>query len=146
MAYLSDLTPIYAANGLGPIERDLSNGGVDAGDGRPISIRGTAFTKGLGMSAPAAAIYRLGTKCTSFSAQVGVDDSSTSGAGTVRFQVIVDGDVLFDSQNVDGTMPAMLVTVDLTGKHRLKLLVTNADDGNALDRASWGDAKVECDP
>jgi alpha-galactosidase len=145
-AYLSDLTPIYAANGLGPIEHDLTNGGVDSGDGKPISIRGTAFPKGMGMSAPAAAIYRLGQKCTSFSAQVGVDDSSTGGAGTVRFQVIVDGDVLFDSQNVDGMMPAMPVTVDLTGKRRLKLLVTNADDGNALDRASWGDAKVECDP
>jgi len=60
--------------------------------------------------------------------------------------VIVDGDVAFDSQNVNGTAAAMPVNVDLTGKRRLKLLVTNADDGNALDRASWGDAKVECDP
>jgi alpha-galactosidase len=146
MAYLSDLTPIYAANGLGPVERDTSNGGSDPGDGKPITIRGTAFPKGLGLSAPSALIYRLGQKCTSFSAQVGVDDSSTGGAGTVRFQVIVDGDVAFDSQNVNGTAAAMPVNVDLTGKRRLKLLVTNADDGNALDRASWGDAKVECDP
>ena len=26
------------------------------------------------------------------------------------------------------------------------LLVTNAGDGSALDRASWGDAKVDCAP
>jgi len=146
MAYLSDLTPIYAANGLGPVERDTTNGSSDPGDGKPITIRGTPFMKGLGLSAPSAIIYRLGQKCTSFSAQVGVDDSSTGGVGTVRFQVIVDGEVLFDSQNLDGTMPAMPVNVDLTGKRRLKLLVTNADDGSSLDRASWADAKVECDP
>jgi hypothetical protein len=24
--------------------------------------------------------------------------------------------------------------------------VTNADDGNSLDRAAWADAKVECEP
>jgi hypothetical protein len=60
--------------------------------------------------------------------------------------VIADGEMLFDSQNVSGTTPAMAVTVDLTGKRRLKLLVTNADDGNSLDRAAWADAKVECDP
>ena len=146
MAYLSDLTPIYAANGLGQVERDMTNGSSDPGDGKPIAIRGTSFMKGLGLSAPSAIIYRLGGKCTSFSAQVGVDDSSTGGVGTVRFQVIVDGEVLFDSQNVDGMMAAMPVNVDLTGKRRLKLLVTNADDGTSLDRASWGDAKVECDP
>ena len=45
-----------------------------------------------------------------------------------------------------GTAPPVAVDVSLTGKRRLKLLVTNADDGSALDRASWGDAKVECEP
>jgi len=145
-AFLSDLTPIYAANGLGPVERDHANGGSEEGDGPDIKIRATTFARGIGMSAPAAVIYRLGGKCTSFSAQVGVDDSSSSGAGTVRFKVFADGEMLFDSQNMNGTAPAMAVNVSLTGKKRLKLLVTNADDGNALDRASWGDAKVECEP
>jgi alpha-galactosidase len=145
-AFVSDLTPIYAANGLGPVERDLSNGASDAADGAPIKLRGTTFTKGLGMSGPSAVIYRLGGKCTRFSAQVGVDDSSTAGMGTVRFSVIADGESLFDSGNVNGTMPAVAVDVSLAGKRRLKLLVTNADDGSALDRASWADAKVECEP
>src|SRR4029079_17368363 len=47
-AFLSDQTPIYAANGLGPVERDTNNGATAAGDGTPIKIRGTAFDKGLG--------------------------------------------------------------------------------------------------
>ena len=36
------------------------------------------------------------------------------------------------------------VNVDLTGKRRLRLLVTNAGDGSSFDRASWGDARVDC--
>jgi alpha-galactosidase len=147
-AYLSELTPIYATNGLGPFERDRSNGATDPGDGQPIRIRGTEFARGLGVAAPSSLIYRLGGKCTSFSAQVGVDDSSAS--GTVRFQVLVDDQtfvdkVVFDSMNVTATSPAASVQVDVTGKRRIKLLVTNAGDGSALDRASWGEAKVECE-
>jgi alpha-galactosidase len=144
-AYLSDATPIYAANGLGPIERDTNNGATAPGDGATISIRGQSFSRGLGMAAPAAVIYRLGRKCSRFSAQVGVDDA-TAGQGSVRFQVIADGEVLFDSMNLTGASPAMAVDVDLTGRRRLKLFVSNAGDGSAQDRASWGDAKVECDP
>jgi alpha-galactosidase len=144
-AYLSDSTPTYAANGLGPVERDTSNGASDPGDGMPIKIRGQSFSKGLGVSAPSAVIYRLGGQCTAFSATVGVDDSA-NGAGTVVFQVWADGEKLFDSGTVTGTSPAMPIGLDLTGKRRLKLLVTNAGDGSALDRASWGDLRVDCTP
>ena len=147
--YLSELTPIYATNGLGPFERDRANGATDPNDGPPIRIRGTEFPRGLGVAAPSSIVYRLDRKCTSFTAQVGVDDSSA--AGTVRFQVFVDGtsfvdQLAYDSMNVTTTSPAGSVQVDLTDKRRLKLLVTNAGDGTALDRASWGDAKLECQP
>ena len=144
-AYLSDQTPIYAANGLGPIEHDTNNGATAAGDGTAIKIRAQSFAKGLGMAAPGAVIYRLGAKCSRFTAQVGVDDA-TNGTGSARFQVLADGEMLFDSMNLTGTSPAMSIDVSLVGKRRLKLLVTNADDGSAQDRADWGDAKVECDP
>ena len=90
-------------------------------------------------------IYRLGGQCSRFTAVVGLDATSTGGAGTVRFQVFADGDMLFDSATMTGTA-SMPVDVSLVGKRRLKLLVTNAEDGSALDRASWGDAKVECEP
>ena len=60
--------------------------------------------------------------------------------------MIADGEMLFDSMTVNGRRPPTAVDVSLVGKRRLKLLVTNADDGTAQDRASWGDAKVECDP
>ena len=98
------------------------------------------------MSAPAAVIYRLGGKCSSFSAQVGVDDSSTRRLGRSASRSSPTARRCSTAARWTATAPAMAVNVSLTGKRRLKLLVTNADDGNALDRASWGDAKVECEP
>jgi alpha-galactosidase len=145
--YLSDLQWTYAANGLGPVERDQSNGASAAGDGTTISIRGTTFSKGLGMDGPAMVIFRLAKACQTFSATVGVDDS-TNGAGTVGFQVWADRDTtpLFDSGVVSGTSDPVPIQVDVTGKRRLRLVVTNGGDGSAEDRASWGNAQLACSP
>src|SRR4029077_544616 len=99
---------------------------------------GHTVAKGAGVAPPSAVIYRLGGQCTSFSATVGVDDSA-NGSGSVVFQVWADGGKLFDSGTLTGASPGEAVQVDLTGRRRLKLLVTNAADGSALDRASWGD-------
>ncbi len=150
---VSDLTWTYQANGLGPVEKDMSNGFSEAGDGAPISILGTPYAKGLGMAAPAAVIYRLNKKCTRFTATVGVDDSA-HGQGSIVASVWAQGGPddawtnLFTSPtltNVDGANAmAAPVDVDLTGMRRLKLVVTNAGDGAAWDRASWGSPQLVC--
>jgi alpha-galactosidase len=104
-----------------------------------------AFAKGLGVAAPSLVIYRLGGACTTFSATAGVDDSA-NGNGSVVFQVWGDDTLLYDSGPVTGATEAKTINADVTGKRRLRLLVTNAGDGSSLDRASWADAKVECAP
>jgi alpha-galactosidase len=146
---VSDLTWTYAANGLGPVEKDLSNGFSEAGDGTPISLMGTAYTKGLGVAAPAAVIYRLNKNCTAFTADVGIDDS-TNGQGSVVFQVWADRMTtpLYDSGTITGGQgenPAVKhISVDVTGVRRLKLMVNNAGDGASWDRASWGNPQLVC--
>jgi alpha-galactosidase len=140
--YVSDLVWTYAANGLGPVEKNTANGASAAGDGAPITLGGTSFTKGLGVTAPSLVIYRLGRACTTFSATVGLD-AEAQGSGSVVFQVWADGDQLFDSGVLTGTATAS-VQVDVSGKQRLRLLVTNGGDGSSWDRASWGDAKLDC--
>ena len=142
--HVSDLVWTYAANFLGPVEKDTSNGASAAGDGVPITLGGTSFTKGLGVTAPSLVIYRLGKACTSFGATVGLD-AEAQGNGSVVFQVWADGDQLFDSGVLTGTATAP-VQVDVSGKQRLRLLVTNGGDGSSWDRASWGDAKLDCVP
>jgi hypothetical protein len=43
VTYLSDLTWDSATNGWGPVERDKSNGGLSAGDGRSITLNGVTY-------------------------------------------------------------------------------------------------------
>jgi alpha-galactosidase len=147
-AYLSELTWTYAANGLGPAEVDQSNGGRTAADGKPLSLRGQTFAKGLGVSAGSKIIYRLAKRCSTFSAVVGVDDTA-NGGGSVRFQVIADGEILYpsvESPPITGQDAPQEINVDVRGKHRLTLLVTSAGDGALNDRADWADAKLTCTP
>ena len=142
-AWASDVTWTYASNGLGPVEKDMSNGGSKAHDGKPLTLQGKTYAKGLGVSGPSAIVYRLGKVCTAFTADVGVD-AETMGKGSVVFHVLVDDVEKFNSGTVAGTTPAQSVNVDLTGASRLRLLVTNAGDGSANDRADWARAQIVC--
>jgi hypothetical protein len=45
---VSDLPFLSATNGWGPVERDMSVGGNQAGDGKTITLNGVQYTKGLG--------------------------------------------------------------------------------------------------
>lgn len=141
---LSDLTPIYAANGLGPVERDQNNGVTAPGDGAPISVGGTVFERGLGMAAPTKLLYRLGGACTRFRATAGLDDM-TAGRGSVVFHVFADGEALFTSEVLTAGTAAATIDVDVTGAQRLELRVTNAMDGTSWDRASLGAPELDCE-
>jgi len=144
-ASLSDVEWTYAANGEGPVERDQSNGASAPGDGKTLSLQGNKYAKGLGVASGSMIIYRLAGVCTSFSADVGIDDE-TSGRGSVDFQMWADSDPmpLFDSLVVTATSAVQHVSVDLTGKKRLKLLVTGAGDGPTWDHADWAGAAIVC--
>jgi alpha-galactosidase len=50
-SYASDLPRLSSSNGWGPIEKDTSVGESKEGDGRPITIGGAVFAKGLGAHA-----------------------------------------------------------------------------------------------
>lgn len=143
--FLSALTPTYASNYWGPVERDQSNGEQLLGDGKPLSIAKQAFAKGIGVHAGSLIRYRLGGRCSSFTAQVGVDDDVT-GAGSVRFTVFADGEQLADSGVMKSGQASKAISVNVTGKHELKLLASNADDGNDYDHGDWADARVACEP
>jgi len=139
-SFLSDLPWIYAANGLGPVDRDQSN---SASGATPLSLRGTTYAKGIGVAGPSSVVIRLKRACTTFSATIGVDDKAR-GNGSVSFQVWADGSKLFDSNVLTGSSNPLPVRVDVTGKRRLKLLVTTGGDGSGFDYADWADAQLDC--
>jgi hypothetical protein len=148
--YLSDLPFAAERNGLGPVERDLTNGQAAAGDGRGIAIRRATYGKGLGMFAPAEVSFALGGRCTTLIADVGVDDEAGLDVarqrvgGTVGFGVTGDGVTLVETGTLNTLTPARVVEVDVRGVDVLTLRVTDGGDGTQNDRASWGDARLLC--
>jgi hypothetical protein len=150
--YLSDRPWLAATNGDGPVERDLANGGAAAGDGRGIALRRVTYGKGLGTHAAGEVSFDLGTGCTSFAADVGVDDEAgldvarQRSGGTASFVVLGDGAVLAESGTLGVRTPARTLRVDVTGVRTLTLRTTDAGDGSQHDHASWGDARIQCVP
>lgn len=140
---LSDLSWTSATGGWGPVERDRSNGEQAAGDGRTLTIGGTAYAKGLGTHAPSEITYHLGGVCTSLGVDVGVDDESV-GQGSVRFQIWRDGTLAADSGVRTAADAPRHLSADLRGGTALRLVVTDGGDGTAYDHADWADAKLAC--
>ncbi|MFD3536299.1 endo-alpha-N-acetylgalactosaminidase family protein [Streptomyces sp. NPDC058664] len=142
-SWASDLDWTSATNGWGPVERDLSNGETGTGDGSPLRIGGVTYTKGLGSHAPARIRYYLGGRCTSLTAQVGVDDVQTA-RGSVRFSVLADGAEKVKSPVLKATDGAWSLTADVTGASYVDLVADDGGDGNGNDHADWGDARFRC--
>ncbi|MFD9503873.1 endo-alpha-N-acetylgalactosaminidase family protein [Streptomyces sp. NPDC060035] len=142
-SWASDLDWTASENGWGPVERDLSNGGTGAGDGTPLKIGGAVYEKGLGTHAPAKVRYYLGGKCTSFTAEVGVDDVQTS-RGSVRFSVTADGTQKVTSPVLKAADTAWQLQADVTGAKYVELAVADGGDDNGNDHADWGSARFHC--
>jgi alpha-glucosidase len=142
-AYLSDLNPFNNFNSVGPLERDMSNGGGAAGDGGPLTIEGRTFAKGLGGNAHSEQAYYLGGRCSTLDAVVGVDDE-VGAAGTVVFQVWADDRKLFDSGRLTGGDRGVGASVPLGGVEELKLVMADSGDHIDDDHGDWAAARVDC--
>ncbi len=141
--YLSDLTPAAATNHWGPVELDQSNGEQGAGDGGPLTIDGVVYPKGLGVHAPSTVTYEIDT-CSMFRASIGLDDE-VGDNGTVVFEVLGDGGLLYQSPVILGADAPLDIAVDIDGVTTLMLRVTDAGDNVYWDHADWGDARITCD-
>ncbi|MCX4552599.1 MULTISPECIES: NPCBM/NEW2 domain-containing protein [unclassified Streptomyces] len=142
-SYLSDLPAVSSSNGWGPVEKDTSNGETKAGDGSPITINGIVYAKGLGVHAPSAVEYYAGGACSKVSAQVGVDDE-TGIKGTVTFEIWADGTKVASTGVLTNVDFAHSISADVSGAQVVRLVVTDAGDGNDSDHADWADAKLSC--
>lgn len=109
-------------------------------DGRPLTIGGVTYPKGLGVHAYCALRYDLGGRFASFRSWIGIDDEvrRMKAKGAVVFVVNVDGEERYRSPLVRGLEPARrLPAIDLTGAKTLELVVEFGDDSHAGDRADW---------
>ncbi|MET3804067.1 beta-galactosidase GanA [Nakamurella sp. UYEF19] len=140
---VSDLPFLSATNGWGPVERDESNGENKAGDGKPITMRGTVYAKGLGTNSPSDVQIYLAGGCSRFTATVGVDDE-VGGAATVTFSVVLDGKVLTTTPVLKGGGATAVLDVPVTGGQVMELVVGDGGDGNGNDHADWANPTLTC--
>lgn len=63
----------------------------------------------------------------------------------VGFEVWTDGENLYDSGMMTGTVPARRVGVPLNGRLTLRLFVSAAGDNVHGDHASWAGASFRCE-
>jgi hypothetical protein len=139
--YLSDLSWSSASNDFGPVEKDMSNGGPLAGDGAPLTLNGTTYYKGVGVHANSDIVYNLGGNYSTFLTDVGVDDEVGT-QGAVVFQIWVDAVKVYDSGVMTGASPTQVVSLDVTGKQSMELVVSPAGNDNAYDHADWAGARL----
>ena len=142
--FVSDQPWTYMSNELGPVERNMSNGGQGAGDGRTVTLNGVSYAKGLGGYAPSAVEFRLDPGCSNFTADIGVDDE-VGNRGSVKFQVWGDGHKLYESGVMTGASATDNATVNITGVRSLRLELV-AVDSTTSDSADWANARVTCPP
>ncbi len=108
-------------------------------DGHGLAIDGKAFRAGLGTHANGELLVRV-NGATRFRAMVGLDDE-VGERGSVEFEVVGDGEVMWRSGVVHGGDAAKAVDLDLTGVEQLALVVADGGDGIDYDHADWADAR-----
>ena len=140
--YISSLTWASATTGYGTI------GINQTVNGNTITLRGTTYAKGIGTHAVSQIVYKLNGQYSSFVSDVGVDDEENGkGIGSVDFQVIGDGKVLFDSGVVTNNSPVVHINVSVAGVQQLTLLATNGVAGSIdYDHADWAGARLISTP
>lgn len=140
VVYVSDLHPSHLRT-EGMLHRPWPVR-MDAGvAGKPLSVSGRRFDKGIGCHSYTELAYSIDQAYESFVATIGVDDFVRP-RGSVVFRVVGDGKVLFDSGAVTGRDDARDVIVDVRGIKTLTLIVDYGRDLDLSDHAVWGDARL----
>lgn len=122
---LSSLAITAFENESGPVERDMSNGGGNPGDGRRMRIAGTEYDTGLGVSTPSRVVIRLGGGASRLKVEVGIDDETPDTHAVAR--VLADGREVA-SNDLHAGQPATVLDIDLAGTDVLEL-ITEPQEG-----------------
>ncbi len=134
---LTELEPMAHWQGSGALALDRSVGCTT------LQIGDRAFDRGFGTHAASEVVFDLGQGYERFEAWVGIDAMKLhSATASAVFRVFADQSVVFDSGVMRGDTPARRVSVALAGVRELKLVVTDAGDGNKDDYADWADARL----
>jgi alpha-galactosidase len=119
----------------------------NARGGKPMSLVGKPYTRGLYCHAASRVVVRLPGRARSFHAVVGVDsnEQTSGGRGSVVFEVLAGGKSLYRSPLMREGMQGLPVELDLNGSRELTLAVGDGGDGIGCDQSDWAEARVTLD-
>ncbi len=138
LVFLSDIEPAdvfeRAIADVGRWQRDRSV------RGKPLTLKGRVFEKGLGVHATSRLGYLADAKFSVFAATIGIDDS-TKGKGDCEFAVIADGKELFRKRVKAGDDPTEVRVKIPEGTRKVTLAVEAGEDLDFADHGNWCDAR-----
>lgn len=140
--YLTDVDWTSTQNSYAAPQKDISisNHALRLTDE---NNREVIYDRGIGAHSNSTIVYDLSDKNYDyFTSYVGVDRQMYGSVGSVSFEVYVDGDKKFDSGVMNSRDPQKFIEVDINGAKELKLVVTDGENGNGSDHATWGDTKL----
>ena len=111
--------------------------------GGPLTIHGTQYPHGLWANSIATIYYYLGANCSTFSTDLGLDDS-TRAAGAVDYQFYADGAKVYDSGVVTNSTPTVHANVNVSGAHVLELYVGEGNGTINYGNADFGNPQLTC--
>ena len=142
--YLDTLQPLSAKNGWGKLAVNASV------QGQALTVGGKRYEHGLGCHAKALIVYKIPAGAKRFVAVAGIDDEKQNDErASVTFEVYGDVKEMGEEPEELAKSPvlssksvrAWAFNVELTERHReLRLVVTDAGDGDKADHADWVDA------
>ena len=140
--YISDLTAKSATTGWGTIRPDKSINNGKIGLTREGEI--VTYSKGVGVHANSEVVYDLTDKNYDyFESYIGIDQvMKDNKSSSVIFKVLVDGQEKYNSGLMRSSDNQKYVKVNIKDAKELKLVVTDAGNGNTADHANWADAKL----
>lgn len=142
--YLSDMDAKQANIAWGGLKKDL------APSGNTITLirQGleAKYAKGIGAHANSEVIYDIENKGFNFfESYIGIDQAMKGKPSSATFEVWVDGEKKFGSDVFKVHTAHEFVKIPVTGAKEVKLITTDANNGNASDHTVWADAKFTID-
>ncbi len=139
--HLDAIKPVSMQAGRGP-------GGINKNcSGKPLILGGKKFEKGLGVYADSLAVYPVPPGATRFVSLVGIDDSQLRDQrSSVVFEVYGDVKEMGEKPVLIGQSPVLssktvrswAFNSELDSRFKeVRLVVTDAGDGNTADMADW---------
>jgi hypothetical protein len=139
VAFLSDLEPVRKETGSMLLEHRGYRKDQNL-EGRPISLGGKTFAKGLSMPSRTVLDYEV-TGYNLFRALIGIDDSMTGPAHAV-VRIEGDGRELFSTPITRRDVKPKEVELRISGVKRLRLIVDYGEDYDLGDHVDFANARI----